>query len=185
MPAATTRRTGTRRPAEPKVKTTSVVGWFKQYLTVNESAKTDGRRADELKGRIKGALPTIGEKDEKGNFWFDLPSAIEHETVDSKGNKKVLQYTTLKAERRLSPATPTPDPEKAEDVLRAKGLWLTKEQEKAIRDLQTAVPNATITVEVDVNAFASLYYKDVLTEEEYEDTLVEQTETFAFIPSES
>jgi hypothetical protein len=183
MPA-TTRRTGTRRPS-PKVTVSDIVSWFREYLAFNEASKSDGKEATIRKDRLKEELPKLGEKDEKGNFWFDLPDAVEHITVDNKGNTKVLQYTTLKAERRLSPSTPTPDPEKAEDVLRAKGLWLTKAQEKAIRDLQTAVPNATISVEVDVNAFASLYYKDVLSEEEYEDTLVEQTETYAFIPSES
>lgn len=184
MPAATTRRTGTRRPS-PAVTAGVVIGWFREYLSFNEASKIDGREATDRKDRIKAELPKLGEKDEKGNFWFDLPEAIEHVTLDSKGNTKTLQYTTLKVERRLSPATPTPNPEKAEEVLREKGLWLTDKQVKAIRDLQTAVPNAIISVEVDINAFASLYYKDVLSEEEYENTLVEQTETYAFIPSES
>ena len=68
--------------------------------------------------------------------------------------------------------------------MRKKGLWLTEAQEKAIRDLQVALPTVVISVDVDTDAVASLYYKDVLTEDEYESVLIEQKETFAFIPTE-
>ena len=170
----------TPRKATKPSSRQSVVSWFKQYLDVNDQAKQEAERATELKDRLKDALVKIGEPDDIGHRWLDLPDVIEFK--DYKG--KVHQYATLKRERRLSPSNPTPDPEKAEALLRKKGLWLTEAQEKAIRDLQVALPTVVISVDVDTDAVASLYYKDVLTEDEYESVLIEQKETFAFIPTE-
>ena len=140
-----------------------------------------GKASDWLKDRLKDALAEVGEEDDAGHKWFDLPEPVEFK--DHTG--KVFQYVSLKRERRLTPARPTPDPDKSEALLRKKGLWLTDAQEKMIRDLQVALPNVTISVDVDVDAVASLYYKDVLTEKEYDALLVPQKESFAFIPSES
>lgn len=178
MPTAT-RRTGTKRA--PKITSTDVVSWFRQYLPTNDQAVQIKARAEDLKGRMKDALATLGDEDEKGSRWLDLPEAVEF--TDHKG--KTFVYTVLKRERRITPAQPTPDPEKAEQLLRAKKLWLTAAQEKIIRDLQIALPNVTISVDVDIDAVAGLYYKDVISEDEYDALLVEQKESFAFIPSES
>lgn len=180
MPTVT-RRTGTKRQPKETTSPNSIVTWFKQFLVVQNDAKQKADRAEQLKTRLKNGLAEVGEEDDKGHRWFDLPTPVEFK--DFKG--KVFKYTSLKRERRLTPAQPTPDPDKAEALLKEKGLWLTKAQEKTIRDLQTALPNVSISVEVDVDAVAALYYKDVLTEEEYDSILVEQRESFAFIPSES
>jgi hypothetical protein len=178
MPTAS-RRTGSKRPA--KLSSASVTNWFRQFLTVNDQSKQDAERAAELKDRLKDAVGELGDTDEKQNVWLDLAEPVEFK--DHKG--KVFVYTTLKRERRMTPAQPTPDPEKAEDLLREKKLWLTAAQEKVIRDLQTALPNVTISVDVDIDAVAALYFKNVITEKEYDAILVQQKETFAFIPSES
>ena len=170
----------TKKPATKDPKT-GIVSWFKQYLVTNDDAKQITARATELKDRLKDALAEVGEEDDAGHKWFDLPEPVEFK--DHTG--KVFQYVSLKRERRLTPARPTPDPDKSEALLRKKGLWLTDAQEKMIRDLQVALPNVTISVDVDVDAVASLYYKDVLTEKEYDALLVPQKESFAFIPSES
>ena len=173
----TRRQTTNRAPA----KKPSIGSWFKQWLTVRDEGTVLGERQDDLRNRILGGIELTGEEDEKGNYWVDLPQPVEF--VDHTGKKFI--YTVLKRERHLRPANPTPDPESAEQLLRDKGLWLAEKDEKGIRNLQAQCPYVTISVTVDVDAVASAYFKGVISEEEYEQILVEQKESFQFRPSES
>jgi hypothetical protein len=172
-----TRRPAKRRPASPK---TSITNWFRQWLDIRDTVDQLGERTDTLRLRILDTLTEAGDEDEKGNFWIDLTEPVEFK--DHKG--KVFQYTKLKKERHLRPAQPTADPEKAEALLRKKNLYLTAAQEKVIRDLRIACPYVTISVDIDPDAVAQLWFKDIINEREYESTLVEQKESFQFRPSE-
>lgn len=153
-----------------------VVKWFKQWLTIRDEAEQLKNRTEELRTRLLEAVDQIGEEDDRGNVYLELTSPVEF--CDSKG--RVFQYTTLKRERHLRPANPLPDPELTEDLLRELKLWLKPDQEKAIEAIQIANPYVTITVEVDPDAVAQAYFKGVITEEQYDSLLQEQTESFQF-----
>lgn len=165
-----TTKTPTRR--------TSVSSLFKNWLGVKDEAAQLTTRQTELRDSLLGIVAERGESDENGSAFIDLPEPIEF--LDFKGNTVV--YGGIKRERYVTPAQPTPDPELAEDLLRERKLWLTKAQEKVIRDLNIALPYVSITVEVDVDAIAGGYFQDVFTEDEYADILVPQKENFRFVP---
>lgn len=172
----TKRQTTAKRPTRD-----SIVNWFTNWLVAKDEAAQLGERQQTLRDRLIDEVDIQGERDDKGNTWFTLPEPVEF--VDRKGKKFI--YTDLKRERHLSPSTPTPDPDKAEALLRKQGLWLTPAQEKAIKDLRIACPYAVITVDVDTDAVATAYFKDIITEKQYTSTLREQKESFQFRPSES
>jgi hypothetical protein len=157
--------------------------YFPEWLAVRSQGRTLRKREDELKqgddgeGGLKDAVMELGYEDENGSYIYDLPKAVEFQ--DENGN--VLVYTALKAQRSLTPASPVPDPEMAEALLRKKGMWLSEVQEEQIRQLQMLAPLVTIHVEVDVDAVSAAYLKGVLTEKEYDSILQEQTERFSFV----
>jgi hypothetical protein len=180
MPTTTNTTRKVARPARV-TKASKLASDFRQWLTLRKEDDLIKGRVDELRKGLLDDILETGEKDEKGHVWVDLPAPIEF--TDAKG--RTVTYTSLKRERRVSPANPTPDADLAEDLLREKGLWLTAKQEKAIKDLQVVLKFARISVEVDTDAVAAAYFQDLLSEEEYEGILIEQKETFAFQPATS
>lgn len=172
--------TSTRRSARrPAGSLNSLTNRFAQWLTVKDESAVLKDRQDLLRDEIMVSINTIGELDEKGNTWVDIdPLPFQ----DHSG--KVFKYLHLKAEKHVTPAVPTPDPDKAQALLKKKKLWLTKEQQKAIQDLQIACPFVSITVDVDTNAFARLLFTEKISDAEYESTLIEQKVSYQFRPSE-
>lgn len=138
-----------------------------------------GSGTDPKEGSLLAAIMEFGEEIEGGHFIWTFPQPVEY----SEGRKTQV-YEGLKAERRLIPSAPTPDPESAENMLRDKGLWMTEDQEKMLESLRLTCPNIIFTAEPDTDAFSALYLKKVITEKEYESTLVEQKEQWAFVPQE-
>lgn len=179
MPTTSSRSTKRVAPKVPVAK--SITNWFQQWRGVKDEVEQLGERQGELRDRLVDTIAEVGYEDEKGNWWFDFDEPISF--TNHKG--KVFQYTALKRERHLSPAQPTPDPAKAKTLLKKKGFWLTEEQEKAVKELKIQCPYAVISVAVDPDAVASLLFKDLISDKEYESTLKEQTETFQFRPAES
>lgn len=173
----TTRRT----PTGDRPKLPPITKWFGSWLSAKDTAETFAEQQGELRVEILDAVKKYGTEDEKGNVWYALRTPQKF--TNHKG--KTYEFTDLKAERHLSPSQPTPDPEKAKELLVEKGLWLTEKQAKAIRDIQVACPYATIRIDIDADAVAKAWYADVITEAEYERTLVEQTVTYQFRPAES
>lgn len=169
-----------KRPST-KRQTSPIAKWFQNWLEVRDEGEVLKARQADLRDRLVEVVAERGDEDDKGNAWFDLAEPITF--TDWKG--KTHQYTTLKRERHLTPAQPQPDPEAAEELLRTKDMWLTEKQLKAIRDIQLACPYAVITVDVDVDAVAAAWFKDIISEEEYASVLTPQRETFQFRPSES
>jgi hypothetical protein len=175
----TKRQTTTRAPRVSPTK--SVSNWFHQWLVTKDEAEQLSERQGDLRVRLLDTITENGFEDDKGNWWFDLDEPVQF--ADRKG--KVFKFTSLKRERHLSPAQPTPDPDKAESLLRKKNLWLTSAQEKLIKDLQLQCPYAVVNVSVDLDAVASLEFKGIISEKEYDATLREQKESFQFRPTES
>lgn len=173
--------TATRRQAVKKSPKAPIVTWFRNFLAVKDEAAQLGERQATLRDRLIEEVAARGADDDKGNSWFELPEPVEF--VDHKGKKFV--YTDLKRERHLSPSKPTPDPDKSEVLLRKHKLWLTPEQEKAVQNLRVSCPYAVVSVEVDVDAVANAYFKNIITEKEYVSVLRKQVETFQFRPSEA
>lgn len=137
------------------------------------------KSTDPQEGSMLAAIKEFGEEIEGGHFLWTFPSPVEY----SEGRKTYL-YEGLMAQRRLTPAAPTPDLQLAEDLLRAKDLYMTEEQEKHLEALRISCPNVIISVEPDIDAVSALYLKKKITEKEYEATLIEQKEEWAFLPQE-
>jgi hypothetical protein len=164
---------------------------FKEWRTLKGQNELVAKRLDLLRvgeggsgknpkeGSMVAAIMEFGEEIEGGHFLWTFPAPVEY----SEGRKTQV-YESLKAERRLSPAAPTPDPELAEELLRKKNLWMTEEQEKHLEALRISCPNVVFTVEADPDAVSALYLKKVISEKEYENTLIDQTESWAFVPQE-
>lgn len=174
-PNAVSRRPKSKRPAKPPI-----TNWFRQWLEVKDEGVVLGERQTELRDRLIEAVDQYGQPDDRGNVFYDLPDKIEFK--DHEGKVKI--FASLKRERHLRPANPTPDPEKTEAFLRKQELWLTEEQEKGLRDLQLANQFVSISVEVDVDAVAQAYFKGIINERQYDALLTEQVESFQFRPAE-
>lgn len=172
---ASRRRTVTK--SEPRL-----VRRFKEWLVTRDEADQLADRKDVLRQRLLDELAEHSETytDEKGNVWYDLPVPVTFKNRQG----KVFKFSSLKRERRLSPAQPQPEEDKAIAVLKKKKLWLTADQEKVIQELQIACPFAVVSVDLDRNAFAAAVFKKQITPDQYESTLQEQKEFSAFIPVE-
>ena len=134
VPTRTTRRT-TTRSAPSAEGTVSRVQRTRDRLTKrvisfletkNEAAALTKRTAD-LRDLLIEQVAAQGEKDEKGNSFLKLPEQITFKDF----NGKVFKYKFLKRERHLSPANPLPIPERAEELLKAKKLWIKPAHQKA------------------------------------------------------
>lgn len=170
----------TRRRTTATRTTASPLSSFTEWLQIRDEAENLSDRQETLRQRILKWLAEKGEEDDKGSSYYELPQPLKF--TDRFG--KVFLYKRLKRERHLTPADPPPDPELAEALLRKKKLWLTPAQEKQIRELQLALPYARLSLAVDPDAVAILFFKDIITEKEYEGILKKQTESFQFKPSE-
>ena len=152
---------------------------FREWRTCKGQADLISKRQTKLRDEMKDSLMTFGEPSGDGHYVWTFRTPVVYEE-----GRATHVYTGLKLERRLVPANPTPDPELAEDLLREKGLWMSAEQEKMLEALRISCPNVIFTAEPDVDAVSALYLKKVITEKEYESTLVEQKEQWAFVPQE-
>lgn len=172
--------------ATAKTKKTFPLKRFAEWLAVRSQGKTLKAREDELRigsdpdvyGGMLGMVMELGEQDDKGSYFVDL--AKPYEFQDEKGN--VVVYTGIKAQRSLKPSRPTPDPELAETLLRKKGLWLNDGQMEMINQLRLAARFVRIEIEVDTEMVAQAYTDKILSADEYDSILMEQTENFAFVP---
>jgi hypothetical protein len=166
----------------PKVtKAQKIATNFKQWLVLRKEDDTIKAEIDTLRIGLLDDIAATGEPDENGHVWIDLPAPVEF--TDAKG--RTVTYTSLKRELRKTPANPLPDPDKAEELLIEKDLWLTPKQEKTIRDLQVVLKFARIEVTVDVDAVAAAYFQGLISDDEYEEILTPVKETFAFQPATS
>jgi hypothetical protein len=170
-----TRRSSTR-PRRP-----DFIKLFKQWLGVKDIVGQTSDRQDTLRKRILTGVEEFGEEDDNGNHWIYLPEPISF----TDWNGKTFRYAALKRERHLTPANPVPVDDKAEVLLRKKGLWLTAAQEKVLTDIQTANPFVNISIELNRDEFTRGLFLKRYTDAEYERTLCEQKPSFQFRPSES
>ena len=160
---------------------------FREWRILKSEDTVITTRMTELRDDLRDNIRDYGTEDpETGSFFVTFKTAIEHIDPALPGKKPVHHlYTGLKAERRLVPSAPTPDPDKAEPLLRKKGLWLTQEQENHVEALRLTCPNVQIDVSVDIDAVTVLYLKKKITEKEYQSILVEQKVQWAFVPQEA
>jgi len=153
---------------------------FLQWLTLRDQVATLDDRVGALRDELREVCLSQGVEDETGSFILDLPDAVPFS--DHEGRKKIYRF--LKCERRLTPSVPTPNPEKAVELLKAKGLWLTPTQERQVQKLAASNSFIHINIEIDRDQLARAIFDDTITEQEYEDILDPQRETFAFVPKE-
>jgi hypothetical protein len=176
------KRQVTKRAVRPTRPTSSTVEtWLRAFLGCKDQVSLIEKEQAELRLKQLDVVEKYGEEDEKGNIFLDLETPVEY--VNNAGKKYI--YTSLKKERHLTPAVPTPDATKAEALLKKKGLWLDKNQVKVLQDLQLSCPFVTLTITIDPDALQKALFTDTITSKEYESTLREQNETFQFRPCES
>lgn len=165
------------RPKRARSRVT-VGGLVREWLTADDYAKQSGKRAGELKDKLKGIIEKRGAEDERGSQILPLSEPITFKTFD--GKTKI--YTALKRERHVTPAEPLPDPGKAVALLKRLKLWMSKDDEKLIKEIVLANRFVTITVEVDPDAVAKAYFEGLIDEDDYDAVLEEQRESWHFIP---
>lgn len=171
MPTATR----TRRP-----RFGSIVASFKEFLVTRDQAQHLSGHQDELRLKLLDEIEAKGRQDDDGHIWLTLDEPIEF--TDHTGKTHV--YTELKNQLSLVPARPQPDLEKAEELLKKKGLWLTTEQLKLIRRLVSTLPLFDVTVELNPERFGDLVFSKQITDKEYRATLQEQTQKISFVQVE-
>jgi hypothetical protein len=178
---ATTKATARTTTKKRRPSINSVAGRFLHWRQLKDEKEATAGRQETARLSLLEYVQEHGEEDDKGNRWYDLSEPMSY----TDHNGKVFVYVGLKAERHLTPSKPEPDPDLAEEWLRKHKRWLTSVQEKALNDLRLQLRYARITVEVDLDAFASLYWDKTIAEKDYDAMLEEQTETFQFKPIES
>ena len=159
---------------------------FKEWRALKGEAGVIETRQNGLRDDMRDNIRDFGEEDpETGSFFYTFKIPYEYIEPAKPGKKPIHHlYTGLKAERRLIPADPTPDPAKAEELLRRKGLWMTEEQERHLAALKISCPNVVFSVSLDTEAVAILYIQRRITEKEYKSVLIEQKVQWAFVPQE-
>lgn len=176
MATATASKTTTTK----RRRGSQVSAWFVQWLRVSDEAAQLDERASELKQRLMDVLESNGYADDKGSNFLDLSEPVEFTYHDG----RVRRFLSLKREKALVPASPMPEPKKAEALLRKLKLWVSTKDEKLIRELQIRNPYVTIRVEVDPDAVAQAYFKGLISEEDYDACLQEQRTVWRFKPLE-
>jgi hypothetical protein len=160
--------------------------FFKEWRTCKGEDAVLAARMTPLRDNLRDAVKELGEEIDGGHFVWYFKTPIKYTDPALPGKPRVTHvYTGLKAEKRLVPSAPVPDPELAEALLKKKNLWMTQEQENALAALQISCPNVAFTAEVDIDAVATLYKRGKLSEKEYESTLEEQKIQWAFVPIEA
>jgi hypothetical protein len=176
MATATAKKTATKRTATKRRPADRVAAWFLQFLQAQDEVEVLEKRSKDLRDRILQVVETSGYEDDKGSRFLDLTQPVEFK--DHEGN--VTVFKVLKKERHLSPASPLPEPAKAEALLRTLKLWIKPAQEKTIKEIALANPYIKVSITVDPDAVAQAYFKGLITEEDYDAILVEQRESFQF-----
>lgn len=133
----------------------AVQGTFLQFLTLAAEAKTITKRATTLKGDLMSFAEDHGEEDEKGHRLHTLAAPVEV------GGQKFLGF---QRQRRVSAIF---DEEAASTLCEEKGF----ERSDYI----------SVQEYVDQDKVARLYAEDKISDEEFE-SLLPETETFAFVP---
>lgn len=167
------KRTTPSRPSRSPAE--RAVAYFRQWLTLSDEAEVCEERAQELRDRILKIVEKSGRED-GGHQFLELSEPVKFK--DHKGATKV--YRVLKREKHVIPANPTPDREKALKLLKDMGLWLTPKQEKTLQEIGLSNPYVTISVNVDADAVAQMYFKELIDEATYDAILVEQKNSFQF-----
>lgn len=150
------------------------VSWVHLRAQVErETATVNALKTDVL-------LPSLeqnGEEDERGSQFIEFSLPIEVEETKN-GKTVTVTYTGIKRERRVSQSF---DEAKAEELLRAKGLWLEERHDKALRNVLNAVPALRIALSVDQDAFREYFYSNKISEAELDSCFTESV-TYAFVP---
>lgn len=176
LPTGTKRSRTKRRPLDLR----SVTRHFEEWLAHRREAATLDRRIDELRSYLLEACEEFGEVDDKGSQWLTLPTPVIWNDGD-----QAYAYTALKRQRRITPAVPQPDPKKAEKLLRKKGLWLSPRQEEAIQQIRKTCPFVRLDVLVDSDALGKAVFQNLISDAEYESTLLPQKESWSLLPTET
>lgn len=166
-------------PTVTPTKTYPFTKFFREWRALQGQEKMIKARKDLLRDNMRDNIRELGDEAEGGHVFWNFRTPVEYTE-----GKATHVYNGLKAEKRLVPANPTPDPDLAEELLREKSLWMTPDQERMLDALRLSCPNITFTVEPDIDAVSALYIKKVLTEKEYQATLPEQVVQWAFVPQE-
>jgi hypothetical protein len=164
--------TRTAKPLQPR---SNVANWFRQFLTANDQIEVLEERCDTLRKRLLEAVVAKGHESE-GHYFLELTEPVEFKSHDG----EVTIYRTLKRERHLIPAVQLPDPEKSVALLKKLKLWIKPAQEKILEEIGLSNPYIRINVTVDADAVAQAYYKELISEEEYDALLPPQKEQFQF-----
>ncbi len=88
----------------------------RDFMLAKRQAVMISRRESELKRSLSELVERSGYIGDKRHLWFDLPEPVT--AIDAKGEP--VKIARLKRERRVSRAL---DSERAEKILRDKGLW--------------------------------------------------------------
>ena len=175
------RKTTTTRKARPDFKKP-----FLRWLNVRDAATELSEEQQALRDEITGILQEFGYTDDNGHHYIDLPEPISFKDHDRPGKEgKGHVYTTLKLERHLIPAQPTPDPELAESYFKRKRKWITARDKETLEALQAKYPFLTLSVDIDTDAVTKMYFADSISEAEYTKMLIPQREQYQFKPSEA
>lgn len=132
-----------------------IVRTFLEYISLSNMSKGVAARANVLKSQLMEHAAAHGWEDEKGHLVFNLDADVE---------KDGTWYAGFMRQRRVSQSF---NEEKAEALLAAKGI----DEEQYVSYQRY----------VDQDKVSRLYADDVLTDEEYQ-SLIDQTETWAFVP---
>lgn len=167
---------------KPRLKVRQrILSDFAHFVVLKSEGALIAQRQEDVRIALLDDVEQFGETDDNGNSWFELDEPVFTEAIEGRR----IRYTWLKRERHLTPANPLPEPELAEDLLRKRGLWLSRKTETEIQRIQQDNPYVTISVSVDVEALAKAVLTGAVSDDEYEATLKEQKETFQFRPTDS
>lgn len=133
-----------------------IVTTFLRFLVAKNDASEANKAAAEVKSELEKFVIDNGELDEeKGHLTYTVPNPL---TVGGK------TYVGFQRQKKSAPLLF--DPEKADEVLRAKGVPL--------RDYTSAI--------VDQDKVARLYADDILTDDEFDSMFTQDDPTYAFVP---
>jgi hypothetical protein len=127
---------------------------FRQWKTFKDRADLETSRANRLRDDLMVTVVEQGDKDEKGNIHYSLPSRVEVGGTQYKGIKREARTTTtLNSERAL-------------ELAESKGI-----RNEVVRMVE----------EFDPDAFYAAYQRDKLTADEV-DSVFDTKTTYAFKP---
>lgn len=135
---------------------TNVVTSFLRYLVAKNDAVEANKAAAEIKPDLEAFAVENGELDEeKGHYTYQIPSPVQV------GGKTYVGF-----QRQKKNAPLLFDPDKADEVMRSKGI--------PFHEYTSAI--------VDSDKVARLYADDKLTDDEFNSMFTQEDPTFAFVP---